>query len=589
MDETLEFGNVFREERGAFSACRLTFRPQQIIFKNIKTGKPMSVPSDQIKSISWQRFASNHGIRLLMKNGNLHRFDGLRITDQDKIKQYVERNYQMELETKDLSLKGFNWGSTEFEGEALSFDIDGSGTAFEIPLSAVSDCTSSKNEVILSFHHNDDAAVGMTDMRLYMPPGGGEDAIKAFVDKVLSRASVIKVTGQSIATFAELQCLTPRGRYDIKLFPSFIQLHGKTFDYKIPVSTVLRLFQLPHKDGRQSFFVLSLDPPIVQGQTRYQFLQLLFLMEEEETVTLDMDEEELKEKFEGKLTKQLSGPIVDLFANVVKAVTNKRINTPDYKNLTNSAISCSYKNNNGLLYPLERGFMYVHKPAIHIRFEEINSINFARSDGSTRSFDLEIETKANTTHIFNSIEKEEYPRLYDYVSKKKLRIKNRPTTKVATAEIVDELIDSDDEDAYLARVKNEGRAREQGDEEDSEEEDEDFDPNAAGSDSSSGGGSSGEDSEDFESDDASNDESDSSSKKRKKSSSSKKESSTKKVKPPKKDSEKKKPASSSKASTSKSSKPAVQRVKETSMDDSSSQGKFKSREFIDDDDSSSDN
>jgi len=586
MDDTIEFQNVFREERGAFSACRLTFRPQQIIFKNIKTGKPMSVPVDQIKSISWQRFASNHGIRLLMQNGNLHRFDGLRPTEYDKIKQYVERNYQLNLETKDLSLKGFNWGSTQFEGEALSFNIDGSGTAFEIPLNAVSDCTSSKNEVILSFHHNDDATVGMTDMRLYMPPGGGEEAIKSFVEKVLSRASVIKVTGQSIATFAELQCLTPRGRYDIKLFPSFIQLHGKTFDYKIPVSTVLRLFQLPHKDGRQAFFVLSLDPPIVQGQTRYQFLQLLFLMEEEETITLDMDENELKDKFDGKLTKHMTGPFVDIFANVVKAVTNKRINTPDYKNLTNSAISCSYKNNNGLLYPLERGFMYVHKPAIHIRFEEINSINFARSDGSTRSFDLEIETKANATHIFNSIEKEEYPRLYDYVSKKKLRIKNRPTTKVAPAEIVDELIDSDDEDAYLARVKNEGRAREQGDEEDSEEEDEDFDPNAAGSDSSSGGGSE-EDSDDIDSDNVS-DDSDDSGKKRKKAS-SKKESSPKKPKsskkePPKKEQSKKE--TTKKAPTIKT-KQAVSKTKESSMD-SSSQGKFKSREFIDDDDSSDD-
>lgn len=580
MDDSLEFNNVFREERGAFTACRLTFRPQQIIFKNIKTGKPMSVPSDQIKSISWQRFASNHGIRLMMKNGNLHRFDGLRPTDRDNIEQYLERNYQLQLENKDLSLKGFNWGSTQFEGEALSFNIDSSGTAFEIPLNAVSDSTSNKNEVILSFHQHDDATVGMTDMRLYMPPSSGEDAVKAFVEKVLSRASVIKVTGQSIATFAELQCLTPRGRYDIKLFPSFIQLHGKTFDYKIPVNTVLRLFQLPHKDGRQAFFVLSLDPPIVQGQTRYQFLQLLFFMEDEDMVTLDMDETELKEKFEGKLTKQMKGHLVDTFANVVKAVTNKRINLPDYKNLTNSAISCSYKNNNGLLYPLERGFMYVHKPAIHIRFEEIQSVNFARSDGSTRSFDLEIETKANTTHIFNSIEKEEYPRLYDYVSKKKLRIKNRPTSKVTTSEVVDELIDSDDEDAYLARVVREGKAREQGEEEDSEEEDEDFNPDAANSDSSSGSGSDEADSEDFESEDASDD---SSSKKNKKTPAKKQ---PKKAPAPKK--EKSQKAAPTKASSSKS-KTATSKAKETPMDvDSGSQGRFKSREFIDDDDSSSD-
>lgn len=578
MDENLDFSNVFREERGAFNECRLTFRPQSIIFKNIKTGKPTTVQLNDIKSISWQRFASSQGIRLITKGGNLHRFDGLRVTDKDKIKTYVERTYKLDLEDRDLSLKGFNWGNTQFDGESLSFDID-NATAFEVPLNSVSDCTSNKNEVIFSFHHNDDAVVGMTDMRLYMP-GKGEDVIKSFVDQVLNRASVIKVTGKSVATFTELQCLTPRGRYDIKIFPSFIQLHGKTFDYKIPVSSVLRLFQLPHKDGRQAFFILSLDPPIVQGQTRYQFLQFLFHLEEEETVTLDMDEDELHQKFEGKLTKQMTGTFIDIFANVIKSIKNMKVNMPDYKNLTNSAISCSYKNNNGLLYPLEKGFMYVHKPAIHVRFEEISSVNFARSDGSTRSFDLEIETKAGTTHIFNSIEKEEYPRLYDYVSKKKLRIKNRPSSKqTSVGAIVDELVDSDEDDAYLAHVKSEGKAREAGDEEDSDEEDEDFDPTAADSDASEESGS-----------DASGDDDESGSGSGSESDVSEKETKPKKAKapkkPPKVDKAKKPSASSSKSS----SKEASSKKKSKPRDDSENESnkKFKSREFVDSDPSSSD-
>jgi structure-specific recognition protein 1 len=571
MDENLELNNVFREERGALTECRLTFRPQSINFKNIKTGKIVTVPHDDIKSLSWQRFAQNHGIRLVTKSGNLHRFDGMRPTDKDKIKAYIERNYDCELEDRELSLKGFNWGNTEFDGESLSLNID-NATALEIPLNSVSDCTFNKNEVIFSFHHNDDAIVGMTDMRLYMP-GKGEDAIRAFVDQVLNRASVIKVTGKSVATFTELQCLTPRGRYDIKLFPSFIQLHGKTFDYKIPVKTVLRLFQLPHKDGRQAFFILSLDPPIVQGQTRYQFLQFLFYLDQEETVVLDMDEDELHQKYEGKLTKKMSGTFIDIFANVVKSITNKRINMPDYKNPTNSAITCSYKNNNGLLYPLERGFLYVHKPAIHVRFEEINSINFARSDVSTRSFDLEIETKANTTLIFNSIEKEEYPRLYDFVSKKKLRIKNRPTKQVSSVGgIVDELVDSDD-DAYLAHVKSEGKAREAGEEDDeSDEEDEDFDPNAANSDASEESEASDDDDSDF----SEEEEAKKPSKPKKASTSASK---------PEKSSAKATKSSSSKASTKDDSKKRKPKGAEVSEDDERSK-KFKSREFVESDDSS---
>lgn len=78
------------------------------------------------------------------------------------------------------------------------------------------------------------------------------------------------------------------------------------------MSTVLRLFLLPHKDNRQMFFVLSLDPPIKQGQTRYHYLVLLFSMEEETSIELPFTETELKEKYEDKLTKDLSGPVYEV-------------------------------------------------------------------------------------------------------------------------------------------------------------------------------------------------------------------------------------------------------------------------------------
>lgn len=69
------------------------------------------------------------------------------------------------------------------------------------------------------------------------------------------------------------------------------------------------------------------------------------------------------------------------------------------------AIGCAYKQAAGFLYPLEKGFVYVHKPPMYIRFEEISTVNFARSDVSTRSFDFEVELKAGVTHVFNSVEK----------------------------------------------------------------------------------------------------------------------------------------------------------------------------------------
>ncbi|NWX94628.1 SSRP1 protein, partial [Nothoprocta pentlandii] len=214
-------------------------------------------------------------------------------------------------------------------GQLLSFDI-GEQPVFEIPLSNVSQCTTGKNEVTLEFHQNDDAEVSLMEVRFYVPPTqeDGVDPVEAFAQNVLSKADVIQATGDAICIFRELQCLTPRGRYDIRIYPTFLHLHGKTFDYKIPYTTVLRLFLLPHKDQRQMFFVISLDPPIKQGQTRYHFLILLFSKDEDISLTLNMNEEEVEKRFEGRLTKNMSGSLYEMVSRVMKALVNRKITVP---------------------------------------------------------------------------------------------------------------------------------------------------------------------------------------------------------------------------------------------------------------------
>lgn len=384
-------------------------------------------------------------------------------------------------------MRGWNWGTVVFNGSSLSFDVE-KKTSFEIPLSNVSQCTTGKNEVTIEFHQNDDAPVSLMEMRYHIPvtETSDSDPVEAFFQNVMNKASVISVSGDAIAIFRELQCLTPRGRYDIKVFQSFFQLHGKTFDYKIPLSTVLRLFLLPHKDNRQMFFVVSLDPPIKQGQTRYHFLVLLFGMEEETTIELPFTDEELKEKYDNKLTKELSGPVYEVLGKIMKVIINRKLTGPGsfIGHSGTPAVGCSYKAAAGYLYPLERGFIYVHKPPIHLRFEEIAGVNFARSGGSTKSFDFEIELKCGNNFTFSSIEKEEYSKLYDFIISKKIHVKN--TGKNDKASYKDDFGDSENEeepDAYLARVKAEAQERDDSDGgSDSESTDEDFNPNEENSD-----------------------------------------------------------------------------------------------------------
>ncbi|KAG5263512.1 hypothetical protein AALO_G00265640 [Alosa alosa] len=141
---------------------------------------------------------------------------------------------------------------------------------------------------------------------------------------------------------------------------------------------------------------ISLDPPIKQGQTRYHFLILLFSKDEDISLTLNMSEDEVEKRFEGKLTKHMSGSLYEVVSRVMKALVNRKITVPgNFQGHSGSqCITCSYKASSGLLYPLERGFIYVHKPP-------------------------------GTQYTFSSIEREEYGKLFDFVNAKKLNIKNR--------------------------------------------------------------------------------------------------------------------------------------------------------------------
>ena len=159
-----------------------------------------------------------------------------------------------------MSVKGWNWGKSNFTGDSMCFEAEGK-SAFEIPLKNVSNTNVSKNEAILQFHQNEDTAVSLMEIRFHIPSAGVDqetDPAQDFIQKVLSHADVKSTSdADAICTLTELNCITPRGRYDVKFFNDFVDFHGKTFDYKISYEHILRLFLLPHKDGRQMYFVVS--------------------------------------------------------------------------------------------------------------------------------------------------------------------------------------------------------------------------------------------------------------------------------------------------------------------------------------------
>lgn len=115
----------------------------------------------------------------------------------------------------------------------------------------------------------------MTEIRFYVPGTVNRDrgsdagsqksddeeevsAAQAFHDSIKEKAEIGQVAGDIILSFEEVLILTPRGRYDVDMFPEFLRLRGKTYDYKIMYTSISRLFLLP-KDDQHVLFIVS--PP----------------------------------------------------------------------------------------------------------------------------------------------------------------------------------------------------------------------------------------------------------------------------------------------------------------------------------------
>ena len=162
-------------------------------------------------------------------------------------------------------------------------------TAFELPLRYVANSNiAGKTEVSMEFSNlTPTSSAGskststknmgdeLTEIRFFVPgnfsklrgsDAGSEksdedeeevSAAQVFHDMIKEKAEIGQVTGDLILSFEEVLVLTPRGRYDMDMFPDFLRLRGKTYDYKVLYQSIARLFLLP-KDDQHVLFIVRL-------------------------------------------------------------------------------------------------------------------------------------------------------------------------------------------------------------------------------------------------------------------------------------------------------------------------------------------
>uniref|UniRef100_A0AC35F304 FACT complex subunit SSRP1 n=1 Tax=Panagrolaimus sp. PS1159 TaxID=55785 RepID=A0AC35F304_9BILA len=420
MSDNYDVQNVSKEEMGALYNGDMRFTPSGLTYKNRSTGKVFQLSNEDIESVSQNFMANQPGLRFITKDGELHRFANFTEGQLNKLKTYIATKWRRNVEIKENSLKGWNFGNVPIVGKNLQFQVN-DALDFEIPLSNVSNCTANKSEAILEFHANDDSAVGLVEMRLHMP----------MVEGVSEEESPAELLRQAIMKYAAVEAETEQ-------------------------------------------HIMHINPPIRQGQTRYSFIVFEFNKDELAELELSLTDEQLQDTYEGKIERHLNGPLYQIVAKLFRIFVGIKVTVPGGFTLKDDteAVTCSYKQSHGFLYPMDKGFMYVPKPPIYIRYEEIANVNFARSDVTTKTFDLEISVKGGTSFVFSSVAKDDFDSLLQFCKEKNLPVQNVKNLAKAPKGGFAGL--DDDVDPYKERLKSEAAAADS-EESDSDEEDEDFD------------------------------------------------------------------------------------------------------------------
>nr|GMD04030.1 FACT complex subunit SSRP1-like [Ipomoea batatas] len=171
-----------------------------------------------------------------------------------------------------------------------------------------------------------------------------------FRDRIMAMADV--TDGEEVVvTFDGIAILTPRGRYNIELHLSFLRLQGQANDFKIQYSSVVRIF--------------------FTAQVRIGVCGRHWLA---------MNEDLLNAKYKDKLEPTYKGLIHDVFTKILRGLSGAKITGPGkFRSHTQGfAVKSSLKAEDGLLYPLEKGFFFLPKPPTLILYDEIDYVEFER-------------------------------------------------------------------------------------------------------------------------------------------------------------------------------------------------------------------
>ena len=103
----------------------------------------------------------------------------------------------------------------------------------------------------------------------------------------------------------------------------YFHLQGAAYAYKIKYEDISSLFLLDKPDNRMAF-VIALEKPIRQGMQKYQHL-VLETHKLDQTLQLNLTEEENEKDYDGQLTSTMTFPMSSLIAKLFKVLSGRKV------------------------------------------------------------------------------------------------------------------------------------------------------------------------------------------------------------------------------------------------------------------------
>lgn len=240
------FDNIYLDLSRDDGKCR--FAKDGFGWKPSHGGDTFTLDGGQIGHAQWSRAARGYELKILDRSSRVIHLHGFQQDDYERLTKLFKNWYSVNLESKEHSLRGWNWGKAEFAKAELMFNVQ-NRPSFEVPYQEISNTNlAGRNEVSIEFslpqgegeangttggkNKGIKAAAGddqLVEMRFYVPgtttrkaaegeqASGDEQqqeeeqsAATIFYETLIEKAEIGESAGDTVATFLDVLHLTPR-------------------------------------------------------------------------------------------------------------------------------------------------------------------------------------------------------------------------------------------------------------------------------------------------------------------------------------------------------------------------------------------